>query len=259
MNRTREAIVPKRLLIRGNRTPGMKERRVAGHTEDCGTDLCIIYPGHNIDILHSNVISHLTSPAVVKVASTDANDTDGGSGARTVRLKGLDGSLNPQEETLTLSGQTEVTSSSVFSVVEEMKVMSVGASGFNEGTLWVGNSTFSSGVPDSGTALSATEAETNMSAISLIAVPAGEIFIPERLFYNTGDTSKRLIFQLLHYDRSEDISYELIDIHTKQDTNDISMLSNVIGEEGDLFFLRAAVDSGTAQVTGSIIGTQMTL
>ena len=49
-----------------------------------------------------------TSAEAVYISSTDANDTSAGTGARTVKVFGLDANWELQEETVILNGQTQV-------------------------------------------------------------------------------------------------------------------------------------------------------
>ena len=54
------------------------------------------------------VYDYLTTASQLDVTSTDADDTDGGNGARTVVLEGLDANYNEITETVTMDGLTIV-------------------------------------------------------------------------------------------------------------------------------------------------------
>lgn len=85
-----------------------------------------------------------SSAAVVKVTSSDANDT----GA--VILTYLDENWDRQEETLTLTGQTIVSSTATPIRVLGLRCVDSGAQDTtNQGTLYVFTGTATSGVPDS--------------------------------------------------------------------------------------------------------------
>ena len=78
----------------------------------------------------------VTTPGVVSVVSTDANDTGAGTGARAVVVSGLDINGLDQTEVVTLSGVTPVVTTSVFSRCWRMFVLTVGAyGGTNAGTV----------------------------------------------------------------------------------------------------------------------------
>ena len=71
----------------------------------------------------------------LEVVSTSANDDDGGSGANTMTVQGLDDNLEEQEETITLDGTSAVTLSGTWKAVNRMFVNTTGATGYNEGNI----------------------------------------------------------------------------------------------------------------------------
>jgi len=90
-----------------------------------------------------------TSAATINIASTSANDTLAGTGARALLITGLDADWELLTETVLMSGQTPVTTSSSFLRINNMLVVSVGSLGFNEGDIYVSTNseTFISGIP----------------------------------------------------------------------------------------------------------------
>jgi len=79
-----------------------------------------------------------TSAVTVDVVSDNVNDVNTtGSGARTLRIQGLDGSYNFAEETVNLNGTSTVTTTQTFLRVFRMSVETAGSSGNNEGTITV--------------------------------------------------------------------------------------------------------------------------
>lgn len=87
------------------------------------------------------------SAAQRSIGSTSANDTAAGTGARQVKITYFDGSLNgPYEETVTLNGTTAVdTVATDIRFIEQMEVVSVGSTGFNEGLIALQNGTGGAG------------------------------------------------------------------------------------------------------------------
>jgi hypothetical protein len=81
------------------------------------------------------------------VSSTSANDTFTGTGAREVRIEGLDDRLNPIEIVAILNGQTAVELEDVFAHVNYAYVIAAGSTGYNEGIIHVGVGTVAAGVP----------------------------------------------------------------------------------------------------------------
>ena len=71
----------------------------------------------------------------INVASTDANDTAAGTGARTVRIHGLNSSGAYATEDISMNGTTSVGSSGTFLVVFRIEVLTVGSGVTNAGAL----------------------------------------------------------------------------------------------------------------------------
>lgn len=78
-----------------------------------------------------------SSAVTVDVVSDNANDDVAGTGARTLKIQGLDGSYNLAEETVDMDGTTTVTTTQTFLRVFRMSVETAGTSGNNEGTITV--------------------------------------------------------------------------------------------------------------------------
>jgi hypothetical protein len=84
-----------------------------------------------------------TSAQTTTVASTSANDTSGGTGARTVAIQGLidtAGVWTKVTETVTLNGTTNVTCSNNFIRIFRVQVKSAGSLGQNDGDIQVKHS-----------------------------------------------------------------------------------------------------------------------
>jgi len=92
-------------------------------------------------------VPHPTAASVLKISSSDANDTSAGTGARTVTIVGLDGDYNQLSETVTLAGQTAVNTTNSYLYVNQFYVTSVGSGGSNAGDINVGTGTVTLGVP----------------------------------------------------------------------------------------------------------------
>ena len=76
-----------------------------------------------------------SSAVTVDVVSDNANDDVAGTGARTLRIQGLDSSYAFAEETVDMDGTTTVTTTQTFLRVFRMSVETAGTSGNNEGTI----------------------------------------------------------------------------------------------------------------------------
>jgi len=107
-----------------------------------------------------------STAVTVDVVSDDVNDDVAGTGARTLRIQGLDGSYNFAEETVDMDGTTTVTTTQTFLRVFRMSVETAGSSGNNEGTITV---TYTGG-SDVAATISAGNGQTLMA---LYTIPAG--------------------------------------------------------------------------------------
>jgi len=83
----------------------------------------------------SSNFTYPTTAAVASVVSTDTNDDDGDTGARTVSVQGLDGDYNEISETVTLNGTNAVTTTPTFLRIFRMRVETAGSSEAAEGTI----------------------------------------------------------------------------------------------------------------------------
>jgi hypothetical protein len=107
-----------------------------------------------------------STDVTVDVVSDNVNDDVAGTGARTLRIQGLDGSYNFAEETVDMDGTTTVTTTQTFLRVFRMSVETAGSSGNNEGTITV---TYTGG-SDVAATISAGNGQTLMA---LYTIPAG--------------------------------------------------------------------------------------
>ena len=107
-----------------------------------------------------------STAVTVDVVSDDTNDDVAGTGARTLRIQGLDGSYNLAEETVDMDGTTTVTTTQTFLRVFRMSVETAGSSGNNEGTITV---TYTGG-SDVAATISPGNGQTLMC---LYTIPAG--------------------------------------------------------------------------------------
>lgn len=99
------------------------------------TELGGVYSGFPVDTAET-----------ITISSSSANDTAAGTGARTVRIIGLDSDWNIVSETITLNGTTGVATTTVFRRAHTMFVTSAGSNDFNEGTITATHTTTTSNV-----------------------------------------------------------------------------------------------------------------
>jgi hypothetical protein len=136
---------------------------IAGYNSDVDTAWEMITPVGNL--------SYPAAALQMTVSSADADDTSAGTGARTVLITGLDANYAVISETVTMNGQTAVTTTNSFLRINSMLVTTAGTSLANEGIIYIGTGTVTSGVP--ATIYNVIAAGFNNATSSQYTVPAG--------------------------------------------------------------------------------------
>jgi hypothetical protein len=136
---------------------------IAGYNSDVDTSWEMITPVGNL--------SYPAAALQMTVSSADADDTSAGTGARTVLITGLDANYAVISETVTMNGQTAVTTTNSFLRINSMLVTTAGTSLANEGIIYIGTGTVTSGVP--ATIYNVIAAGFNNATSSQYTVPAG--------------------------------------------------------------------------------------
>ena len=112
-----------------------------------------------------------TSAVTMFVSSTSVNDTNGGTGANSIILQGLDENYDEIEETVFLNGQTQVATQNSYLRVYRAFVTLAGTGGTAGGIIYVGSSGATGGVPN--TTVYANLSFGNQTQIAAYTVPAG--------------------------------------------------------------------------------------
>ena len=122
-----------------------------------------------------------TSAAIVYVSSTSAADAfPSGTGARTVRVFGLDASYLEIEEDVELTGQTQVATTQQYLRVYRAYVLTSGSGGGAAGTVYVGTTGATAGVP---AVVYANLSIGNQTQMAVYTVPAGKtLYVDDLLF-----------------------------------------------------------------------------
>lgn len=115
-------------LSRGN-VAGMSVERIHGHNPDLDT-------GVEEDMWEAGgFLTYLTGAETMEIASSDANDTSAGTGARTVLVKGLLSTYVEAEETVIMNGVTDVQTSNSYLRIEHLEVVTAGSGRTNAGNI----------------------------------------------------------------------------------------------------------------------------
>lgn len=138
-----------------------------GNNPDCNGSLETIWS-------HSSLYVYPTAATAMKVSSTSAADNGTGSGARTVLVGGLDADYNEVTETVTLTGQTPVLTTTVFIRVFRAYVVTAGVNNTAAGIIYIGDGTVTAGVP--ATVYAEIPLGENQTLMAMWTVPAGYTF-----------------------------------------------------------------------------------
>jgi hypothetical protein len=134
------AYEPFALQVSRNQIAGHSAITVFGYNGDIDQTEESVWPG-------AGTIPHPTTASVLKISSSDANDTSAGTGAQTVFIGGVNGNFNVVSETVILNGQTAVNTTNSYLYVNNFYVVTVGSGGVNAGNINAGTGTVTSGVP----------------------------------------------------------------------------------------------------------------
>ena len=90
-----------------------------------------------------------TAAVQMTISSSDVDDTAAGAGLQQVLINGLDANYNEISETIILNGQTPVTTVNSYFRIQGTGMIgtAAGASEFNEGIIYIGVGTVTTGVP----------------------------------------------------------------------------------------------------------------
>lgn len=116
-------------------------------------------------------IPFIGAAATMNVSSSSTNDAASGTGARTIVIQGLDANHNEISETVTLNGQTTVTTTKQFLHINYIYVATTGSGKANDGSIYVGAGVNTLGVP--ATVYGVVYVGLNASTTACYTVPAG--------------------------------------------------------------------------------------
>ncbi len=219
--------------------PGHSSVLVAGHSADVTTSDGSLWEGGGIYVPP-------TAATILKISSSDANDTSAGAGARTVTLTGLDANYAEITETVALSGQTVVDTTSAFLRTNRFEVSTVGSGGANAGAIYAGVGVVTAGVP--ATKYGVMLIGDNFSFTSHYTVPAGYTAFVHGVFYASTASKTLDVLAVVAAEGGPYVpfyrghTYEVPFDHKFESPHSIS-------EKSDLD-LRAAFDVGSSSVSG---------
>jgi hypothetical protein len=136
--------------------------------------------GYNPDIngieetiwTQGGIYSYPTTAAQLYVSSSSGDDANGGTGANSIKIVGLDADYNEVEEDITLTGQTQKITQTSWLRVYRMYITLAGSGGGAAGTIYLANTGASAGVP-TGTIYASIPLGAGQTEMAVYTVPAG--------------------------------------------------------------------------------------
>lgn len=174
------AYEPFELQVSRGQIQGHRNVTVFGFNPDVDQTQVSVWPLQSLITFPSSAIQ-------MKVSSTSANDTSAGTGARTVVVQGLDANYNEISETVTLNGQTAVTTTASFLRINYAYVATAGSANSAAGDIYIGTGTVTSGVP--ATVYDIIKLDYNTTITGSYTVPAGYTAYLSQGLFSTGQAS----------------------------------------------------------------------
>ena len=128
------------LQVSRGQIPGHRSVVVFGYNGDVDQTEVTVWP-------YTGLISHPAAALQMKVSSSNAADASAGTGARTVLIQGLDNNYDEISETVTLNGQTAVTTTNSYLRINYATVATAGSGQSAAGDIYIGTGTVTAGVP----------------------------------------------------------------------------------------------------------------
>lgn len=221
--------------------------RVAGHS-------FVHKFGRNADIGTSEetvwdqggLYSYLASASILKISSSDADDTSAGTGARTIEIFGLDTNHVEINETITLNGQTAVNTVNEYLRIFRGIVRTGGSGGKNAGDIYAGTGTVTAGVPAN--KFLKVIVGKSQTLMALFTVPANKTALCIQMMFSSG--SQKATESMLYIRPENEVFQVKDDFDFFQDNvRSQSLVYSVITPKSDIE-LRSLVATGTAPISG---------
>lgn len=153
---------------------------VFGYNSDVDTAVETVWP-------QGGILDFPAAALQLSVSSSSADDTSSGTGARTVYLEGLDANHNVISETVTLTGQTAVTTVQSYLHINNCYVASAGSGNTAAGTIYFGTGTVTAGVP--ATIYDVIAFDYNSRITGSYTIPAGYTGYVSQGLFSSGQSS----------------------------------------------------------------------
>lgn len=153
---------------------------VFGYNSDVDTAVETVWP-------YGGILGSPAAALQLSVSSDNVNDTSAGTGARTVYLEGLDANYNVISETVTLNGQTAVTTVRSYLHINNCYVLTAGSGNSAAGTIYFGTGIVTAGVP--ATVYDVIQFDYNARITGSYTIPAGYTGYVSQGLFSSGQSS----------------------------------------------------------------------
>lgn len=168
------------LQVARGQIPGHQSIVVFGYNADVDTVIETVWP-------YGGLLPFPATALQLSVSSDNANDTSSGTGARTVYLEGLNASHNVISETVTLNGQTAVTTTNSYLHINNCYILTAGSGASAAGTIYFGTGVVTAGIP--ATVYDVIQYDYNARVTGSYTVPAGYTAYVSQGLFSSGQSS----------------------------------------------------------------------
>ena len=171
---------PFELQVARGQIMGHKTLFKFGINSDVGTSVETVWA-------QGGTYAYPASATVKKISSSSADDSSGGTGARTIAIFGLDANYNEISESVLLDGQTAVNTGNSYLRISRIYVTTAGSGATAAGTIYAGTGTVTSGVPATIYGMIALTA--NQTQMAFWTVPAGYTLYLMGVFFTSANST----------------------------------------------------------------------
>ena len=171
---------PFELQVSRGQIPNHQSVTVFGYNGDVDTAMETIWP-------HGGLLAFPTTALQMSISSENANDTSAGTGARTIYISGLGANHNVISETVSMNGQTAVTTANSYLHINQCYVATAGSLDSAAGSIYIGTGTVTAGVP--ATVYDVIQYDYNTRVTGSYTVPAGYTGYVSQGLFSSGQSS----------------------------------------------------------------------
>lgn len=183
----------------------------------------------------------------LKVASSSANDTSAGTGAKTCRIYGLVDGVETTHD-VTMNGQTAVTVSTAFDRIHGIEALTCGTGEKNAGNIYVFTGSSTAGVPATSTEVYAMMLTGyGRSHAAVMQIPDGKRGFLSRVYAGGGDVDNPV--RVTFFKRVSGVRVALGSLTVNGGDREMCITSEAIPAGADVYAEAICLGVGTPEVT----------